>query len=134
MKAAGDLAKGIYFVGSAGGSLSSPDSIAEPAHQARGPDLRGQGQAVRHAGRRHHQGLRRRQGWGLLMTIWEQASIVANGGKELNAGDASTAQMAGTDGNHSTARCPFGCADGPGAVHRGVQLGGQPTCSGTAPS
>ena len=111
MKAAGDLAKGIYFVGAAGASLSDPDAIQDPrirleaknylakAKQYGMPDadiLKGFGT----------------QGWSVGMTIWEQANMVVNAGKELTP-DNFKAQMAGTNNNHIYTSVPFGCSQAP---------------------
>ena len=52
------------------------------------------------------------QGWSLMMTVWEQAAIVANSGAELTP-EAFAAQMKGTHDNHINGSVPFGCADAP---------------------
>ena len=59
-----------------------------------------------------------------MMTLWEQASIVAAAARSSRR-RPSTAQMAGTDGNHIYGSVPFGCADARRAVHRRVQLRGR---------
>ena len=65
-----------------------------------------------------------------MMTVWEQANIVANSGEELTP-ENFAAQMAGTEDNHIYGSVPFGCADArrptpPSATPR------SPCCSGTA--
>ena len=49
MKAAGDLAKGIYFISAAGAQPHEPGDHREPALSPRGRELPREGQAVRHA-------------------------------------------------------------------------------------
>ncbi len=47
-----------------------------------------------------------------MMTVWEQANIVVNEGKELTP-ENFAAQMSGTKDNHINGSVPFGCADAP---------------------
>jgi branched-chain amino acid transport system substrate-binding protein len=47
-----------------------------------------------------------------MMTVWEQAGIVANSGAELTP-EAFAEQMRSTSDNHINGSVPFGCADAP---------------------
>ena len=49
-------------------------------------------------------------GWSTMMTIWEQAGIVANNGEELTP-ETFKAQMAATSDNHIFGSVPLRCAD-----------------------
>jgi branched-chain amino acid transport system substrate-binding protein len=111
MEAAGDLANEVYFIGSAGASLSNPDAIENPIwrleaqtylekakqYGAQDADItKGFGAAS----------------WQVMMSSWEQANILVNAGEELTS-ETFAAQMKATDGNHYYGSVPFGCATAP---------------------
>ena len=66
-----------------------------------------------------------------MMTIWEQASIVVNAGKELTPDDVQGADGR-HDGNHIYGSVPFGCAEAPAPYIAVCSSAGQPPASGTA--
>ena len=114
MKAAGDLAKGIYFPAHAGANLADPDVHRPiPRSTLEATDLRGQGQASTACPTADiTKGFGARAG-SLMMTIWEQAGIVAERRQGADARDVQ-----GPDGEHrrtttSTARCPSGAPTPP---------------------
>src|SRR5262249_54533467 len=108
MKAAGDLAKGVYFVGAAGAALTNPDAITNPRLKA---------EAINYTTKAAKYGLDNStinkgfaaQGWSVLMTMWEQAQLAAKNGDLTPA--SFKAQLKGTSGNHIYGSVPFGCAD-----------------------
>jgi branched-chain amino acid transport system substrate-binding protein len=112
MTAAGDLAKGIYFIGAAGAALSNPDSIKNPRFKL---------EATTYLEKAAQYGMSEAdikkgfaaQGWSVLMTIWEQANI-STGGDPTKLDPATfVAQFRGTSGNHIYGSVPFGCAAAP---------------------
>ena len=131
MKAAGDLANGIYFVGAAGASLTDPASITDPRSSSR-PQLHRKAAELGMPAADITKGFGA-SGWSNLMTIWEQTNIIVNEGGELTP-ETFKAQMGATSDNHIYGSVPFGCADAPAPLHGGVQQQGQSTRSGTAPS
>src|SRR6185295_82955 len=81
MKEAGDLAKGIYFVGAAGASLTNPDVITNPR-------LKLESQLYVDKGAKYgapEADIGKTFGasaFSTLMTLWEQSNIVVNDGGE----------------------------------------------------
>jgi branched-chain amino acid transport system substrate-binding protein len=111
MRDRGDLAKDIYFVGSAGASLSSPDSIDDPRLKFEAQTYVDKGAQYGMAADDITKGFAG-AGWGVMMTLWEQTAIMANEGMELTPENFAT-QIGGTDGNHLYGSVPFGCAGAP---------------------
>ncbi len=109
MKEAGDLAKGIYFVGAAGASLTNPDVITDPR-------LKLESQLYVDKGAKYgapEADIGKTFGasaFSTMMTLWEQSNIVVNDGGELTP-DTFHQQIAGTSDNHIYGSVPFGCAD-----------------------
>ncbi len=111
MAAAGDLGKGTYFVGAAGASLTNPDVITDPRLKL---------EAETYVTKAAEFGAPEAEigktfgasAWSTLMTLWEQSTIITNGGGELTP-EAFNEQLAGTSDNHIYGSVPFGCADAP---------------------
>jgi branched-chain amino acid transport system substrate-binding protein len=111
MEAAGDLAKGIYFISSAGANLANPDTISNPRMRL---------EAETYVEKAAEYGMPAAditkgygtQGWSLMLTAWEQAGIVVNEGKELTP-ETFAEQVANTQDNHINGSVPFGCQDAP---------------------
>jgi branched-chain amino acid transport system substrate-binding protein len=106
-----DLAPGIKFVGSAGASLSSPDSVSDPRLKFESQTYVDKGAQFGMEAADITKGFAG-AGWSVMMTLYEQTGIVVNDGKELTA-ENFKAQIAGTDGNHLYGSVPFGCAGAP---------------------
>jgi branched-chain amino acid transport system substrate-binding protein len=110
-KAAGDLAKGVYFISSPGANVADPDSITDPRYKL---------EATSYVTKAKEYGMPDADitkgfggsGWNTMMTLWEQTGIIANGGKDLTRENLAT-QLAGTKDNHIFGSVPFGCADAP---------------------
>jgi branched-chain amino acid transport system substrate-binding protein len=110
MKAAGDLAKGIYFIGTGGAGLSNPDLIKNPRFKAEA--LTYLAKAAKYGA--SETDIRKgfgTQGWSVMMTIWEQANLSTGGDPTKLTPEAFVTQMKSTSGNHIYASVPFGCAD-----------------------
>jgi len=107
----GDLAKGIYFQGAAGGNVLD-------CSQA--PTQRLQLECETYNGKMEEYGVDRdqvtkgfaTQGFFTLMTIWEQANALVRSGEELTP-EAFVDWFAATSDVHSIFSVPFGCADAP---------------------
>ena len=111
MKAAGDLAKGIYFVGAAGASLTDPASITDPRFKLEATNYTEKAAELGMPDADITKGFGA-SGWSNLMTIWEQTNIIVNEGGELTP-EAFKTQMGATSDNHIYGSVPFGCADAP---------------------
>jgi len=111
MAAAGDLAKGVYFVGSSGAVLNDPSTITnardkfeaeiyqtKPAEYGLDADQLTKGFAT--------------QGWTGLMSLWELSSQIAVAGDELTP-DAISAAYAETKGQHLFGSTPLSCSTAP---------------------
>jgi len=110
MKQEGDLAKGIYFVGSAGSATQDPATIKDPrfALEAKTYQTKAKQYGMPAADIQKGFGI---QGWGVMMTLWEQAAIAASKGELTPA--TFKDQMASTNENHIFGSVPFGCAEAP---------------------
>jgi branched-chain amino acid transport system substrate-binding protein len=110
MKAAGDLAKGVYFVGSAGAALANADAIADPVWKA---------EAKNYLTKTAKYGMSQAdilkgfatQGFTAMMTIWEQTQISTGGDPTKLDAAAFKAEMKKTHDSHIAGSVPFGCAD-----------------------
>jgi branched-chain amino acid transport system substrate-binding protein len=111
MKAAGDLAKGIYFVGSSGAVLNDPATItnvrdkfeagiyqSKPAKYGLAADQLNKGFAT--------------QGWSGLLSLWETASQIAVGGGQVTSDSISKAYAATTN-QHIFGSTPLACSTAP---------------------
>jgi len=105
MKAAGDLAKGIYFVGAAGGTLTNPDAIDNPRIKLEAETYLAKAAEYGMDSADITKGFAA-QGWSVMMTVWEQGGLAT----ELTP-DAFKAEMKATQDNHIYGSVPFGCAD-----------------------
>ena len=127
MKEAGDLAKGIYFVGAAGASLTNPDVITDPR-------LKLESQIYVDKGAKYgapEADIGKTFGanaLSTLMTLWEQSNIVVNDGGEL------TPETFNPDGRHvrqpHLRLGPLRLRRRQGSLHRSLQLQGQPAAVG----
>jgi branched-chain amino acid transport system substrate-binding protein len=111
MKAAGDLAKGIYFVGSANSVTQDPAAITNPRdkfeaeiYQSK-PAQYGMPQADLLKGFAI-------SGWGVMLDVWEQASALAANGTEVTP-EAFDAAIAATDNTHAFGSAPLSCSTAP---------------------
>jgi branched-chain amino acid transport system substrate-binding protein len=111
MKAAGDLAKGVYFIGTAGGLLSDPTKATnvrakfeaknyqtKPAQYGLAADQLNKGFAT--------------QGWVAMLSIWEMSSELTVKGTEVT-GDNLAAAYKDTTDQHLYASTPLACAKAP---------------------
>jgi branched-chain amino acid transport system substrate-binding protein len=105
MRAAGDLAKGVYFVGAAGASLSNPDAITNPRLKLESTTYRAKTAKYGVSDADVTKGFAS-AGFSVMMNVWEQASLAA----DLTP-DAFKAQFRATKDNHIFGSVPFGCAD-----------------------
>ena len=110
MKAAGPLAKGVYFVGAAGAALTAPDTITNVRYKLEATTYLEKAKKYGMDAADITKGFAA-QGWSVLMTIWEQANIAAKAGA-LTAESFKT-QMASTSDNHIYGSVPFGCKGAP---------------------
>ena len=111
MKEAGDLAKGIYFVGSSGALLNDPSTIEDPVDQLKATVYQQKGAEY---------GLdpaNLQKGFGTagfigMMSLWEQGSEIVVSGGELTA-DSIKQSYADTDGDHLFGSTPLSCSTAP---------------------
>ena len=103
-----ELAPGIQFVGSSGASLSSPDSVTDPRIKLEAQTYVDKGAQYGMEAADITKGFAG-AGWGVMMTLYEQAAIVVNNGEELTP-EAFGAQMKATEENHLYGSVPFGCS------------------------
>ena len=128
MKAAGDLAKGIYFISAAGANLTSPETIENPRYRL---------EAESYLEKARQYGMPEADifkgfggsGWIGMMTLWEQAGIAARNG-ELTP-ESLKEQLAGTSGNHIMRLGAVRVCRRHRALHRHLRSGGEPSRSGT---
>ena len=111
MKAAGDLAKGIYFVGNAGTVTQDPKTIDNPRvkfeatiYQSK-PSQYGMPQADLLKGFAT-------SGFGVMLSMWERSSELAVAGTELTP-DNFAAAIAATTNQHAFGSTPLGCKSAP---------------------
>jgi branched-chain amino acid transport system substrate-binding protein len=111
MAEAGDLAKGVSFIGAAGASLTNPAVITDPRLKL---------EAETYVGKAAEYGAPEAEigksfgasAWSTLLTLWEQSSIIVNEGGELTP-QTLREQISSTSDNHINGSVPFGCADAP---------------------
>jgi len=108
MKAAGDLAKGIYFT-TAGGSLTNElDAIEDPLEKF---------EAEIYQSKPLDNGLPEDQlfkgfstgSWAAMLSIWEQSVAIARGGEEFSPDSLSEA-YGSTAGHHTFGSTPLSCS------------------------
>jgi branched-chain amino acid transport system substrate-binding protein len=107
--AAGDLAKGVYFVGSAGAALSNPDAISNPVWKLEAKTYLSKAAQYGVSEADIQKGFGT-QGWSVMMTIWEQTKLSTGGDPAKLDAAAFKAQMKATNENHIYGSVPFGCA------------------------
>ena len=69
MKAAGDLAKGVYFIGTGGASILNPDAITNPRYKAEALAYLSKAAQYGASDADIKKGFGT-QGWAVMMTIW----------------------------------------------------------------
>ena len=108
MAAAGDLAKGIYFVGAAGSTFGDPETIDNAVDKFEAEIY--QTKAVEY-------GLPEPDvfkgfagaGWNTMLTIWETANLIVLDGGEVS-GETIAEAFAATDGDHAFGSTPLSCS------------------------
>jgi branched-chain amino acid transport system substrate-binding protein len=111
MRAAGDLAKGIYFIGSGNSAIVDPATIEDPVARF---------EAETYQAKAAEYGMPEAdvtKGFGALgftsmITLWSVASELAASGEEVTA-EAYEAALAATDNTHAFASTPLSCAQAP---------------------
>ncbi len=109
-KAAGALAKGIYFLGAGGAVLGDPSQNAGDRFKLESQDYVDKAKKYGMEAADIQKGFGA-QGWSVMMTIWEQANIAAK--KGALTPDSFKAQMGSTKENHIFGSVPFGCTAAP---------------------
>ena len=110
-KAAGDLAKGIYFITGSGSLIDDPANI---------PNARQKAEAINYQTKSKEYGLPADQfskgyatiSWGMYMSLWEMSSEIAVGGGTVDSASIAAAYTA-TDNQHSYGSTPLACAKAP---------------------
>lgn len=111
MKEAGDLAKGIYFIGSSGSLLNDPTTIEDEVDQFEAEIYQTKPGEYGLAEDQLNKGFAT-QGFIGLMSLWELTSrIVVDGGEVTK--DAIEAAYAETDGDHLFGSTPLSCSTAP---------------------
>jgi branched-chain amino acid transport system substrate-binding protein len=111
MRAAGNLAKGVYFITSGSGVLSDP---------ATSTNVRAKAEAINYQTKPEQYGLAKDTsttgfatlGWGTMMSLWEVSSQVAVSGQAVT-GDSISAFYKATTNEHDYASTPLACAKAP---------------------
>jgi branched-chain amino acid transport system substrate-binding protein len=111
MAAAGDLAKGIYFVGAAGAVLNPLDSITNPRDRAEAAFYQTKPLEYGVPDTESRKGFATQAASG-TMTLWRLASQIAVSGQEVT-GEAIANAFAATDNDHSFGGTPLSCATAP---------------------
>jgi branched-chain amino acid transport system substrate-binding protein len=111
MKAAGDLAKGIYFVGSASAVTTDPALIEDPRDKFEAENY--QTKAIEYGLPEEElfKGFAT-QGWAGMITLWALSSELTASGEEVTP-EAFDASIAATDGRWAFASTPISCATAP---------------------
>jgi len=108
MKAAGDLAKGVYFIGSGGTIFNDPTTISDPF---------GKFEAEYYVKKTKQYGLAADQvskgfaenGFAAMLQLWELSSQLQIAGNEISSTNLADA-FKNTDGQHSFGSTPLSCA------------------------
>jgi branched-chain amino acid transport system substrate-binding protein len=111
MAAAGDLAKGVYFVGSAGTVLNDPDSITDPVSSYEASVYQSKPSEYGLAADQLKKGFAT-AGFISLMSLWELSSEIVVNGDEVNSETLAEAYKV-TDGQHLFGSTPLSCATAP---------------------
>jgi branched-chain amino acid transport system substrate-binding protein len=111
MKEAGDLAKGIYFIGSSGALLNDPATIEDPRDllEAQTYQQKAAEYGLDDANLKKGFGT---QGFIALMSLWEVASDIVVGGGELSS-DSIKQAYADSAGDHLFGSTPLSCSTAP---------------------
>ncbi len=110
-KAAGDLAKGIYFITGSGSLIDDPANIPDPRQKA---------EAINYQTKSKEFGLPTDQytkgyatiSWGMYMSLWEMTGEIARSGKDVDSATISDIYKA-TENQHSYGSTPLACAKAP---------------------
>jgi branched-chain amino acid transport system substrate-binding protein len=111
MEAAGELAEGIYFVGSASAVLNDIEGIENPRDKFEAEIYQSKPAEYGMPASDLNKGFAT-QGWGALLTIWELASQITVDGGELTP-DAMEEAIATTDNQHAFGSTPISCSAAP---------------------
>ena len=112
MTAAGDLAKGVYFVSAAGGGLlNDPATAASPMAEFEATNY--QTKPVQYGLPKDNVTLPfSTSGWSLMLAVWEITGEMATAGTPIS-GDSIAAAFAATDNQHLFGSTPISCAKAP---------------------
>jgi len=111
MKAAGDLAKGIYFVGSSGALLNDPSTIENARDKFEAEIYQTKAPEYGMPADQLNKGFAA-QGFTGLMSLWELSSQIVVSGSELT-GDAIATAYADTTDQHLFGSTPLSCSTAP---------------------
>ena len=111
MKAAGDLAKGIYFVGSSGTILNDPATLEDPFAKF---------EATTYQSKPLEYGMPQTEltkgygaaGWNGMMSMWERGGDVVRNGDTITS-ESLAAAYKNTDNAHLFGSTPLSCAKAP---------------------
>ena len=111
MRAAGDLANGIYFVGAASSVLNDPATIENPRDQFEAEIYQGKSVEYGLPEEELTKGFAT-QGWGGMLTLWQLASTIVTDGGELTQ-EAMEEAIASTENTHAFGSTPISCSTAP---------------------
>jgi branched-chain amino acid transport system substrate-binding protein len=111
MKAAGDLAKGVYFVGSSGSLLNDPKTITDPLDKFEAITYQTKGKQYGLDATNLTKGFAT-QGFTGLMSLWELSSQIVVKGDQLTPESLEKAYAA-TDNQHTFGSSPLSCSKAP---------------------
>ena len=111
MKAAGDLAKGIYFIGSSGAVLNDPATITNVRDKFEAQNYQTKPVEFGLPADQLKKGFAT-QGWTGMLSLWELSSQIAVSGNELTS-DAISKAYATTKGQHLFGSTPLSCSTAP---------------------
>ena len=111
MKAAGDLAKGVYFVGSSGTILNDPKTITDPFAKFEATTYQTKPSQYGLAADQLKKGFAT-QGVTGLLSLWELSGEIIRSGGEINSDTLANAYKV-TNGQHLFGSTPLSCATAP---------------------
>jgi branched-chain amino acid transport system substrate-binding protein len=111
MRAAGDLAKGVYFVGASGAVLNDPTTITNARDKFEAENYQTKPEEYGLASDELTKGFAT-QSWSALLSLWELSSKIVVDGGELTQ-EAISAAYAETDNQHLYGSTPMSCASAP---------------------
>ncbi|MGD9997863.1 MAG: ABC transporter substrate-binding protein [Ilumatobacteraceae bacterium] len=111
MRDAGDLAKGIYFVGASGAVLNDPSTITNARDKFEAENYQTKPVEYGLAQDELTKGFAT-QSWSALLSLWELSSNIVVGGGELTQ-EAISAAYAETDNQHLFGSTPMSCSTAP---------------------